>query len=51
MRYGDQVVDMLKLNPKERLSADQVFNEIDHIIHRLPEMPGEGEHLDIKIRK
>jgi len=43
------VVDMLKLDPKERLGAEQVYNEIDHIIHQSRAMPGKGDPLNIKI--
>lgn len=45
----DLVVDMLRLSPEHRLTAQQVFNEIEHIIHRLPCSPGQGEALDVKI--
>jgi len=43
------VVDMLLLNPEDRLSSEQVYNEVEHIIHRLPCMPGNGEHLQVRL--
>eukprot|EP00658_Telonema_sp_P-2_P059372 TRINITY_DN4823_c0_g1_i10.p1 TRINITY_DN4823_c0_g1~~TRINITY_DN4823_c0_g1_i10.p1 ORF type:complete len:356 (-),score=90.72 TRINITY_DN4823_c0_g1_i10:150-1217(-) len=39
------VVDMLHLVPEKRLTAEQVHNEIDFLIHRLPFGPGEAESL------
>ena len=45
----DLVLDMLRLTPTDRPTSEQVFNEIEHILHRQLCAPGKGEPLNVKI--
>jgi len=43
----DLVQDLLHLDPEKRLTAEQLNNELEHLLRR--QFPGQGEHLDVKL--
>jgi|ERR1711934_11453 len=43
----DLVQDLLQLDPQKRLTAEQLCNELEHLLRK--QFPGQGEHLDVKI--